>query len=380
LFAAGTTTGPELQCNGAAVTIGEFAGWTPIAAVQTATGYDIAWEDASAGLYTVWSTNSNGNYISNLISPVAGNSAALESFDTVFGQDLGLYAAPSTTLQVSQSLAGSSGAATIGAGATLAISAADSASVTFASSTGMLMLDQPSTFSAEIFGFTGNGSLSGSDQIDLKDINFNTAQDSYANGVLTVTDGSGDTAELNFSGSYVLANFEFASDGSGGTIVYDPPVPASSSTNGSAAGSSPASPAETSIGNGMTLEVGAADSTSITFAGSTGTLILDGSASAGHHLNVADTVSGFGGQNVIDLPGIAFEGQLTLGYLPDSNSATGMGLLSVGNGVGSANIALLGNYMASSFSMAPDSHGGTMITAAAPQANDQSLLSNPHHA
>ena len=51
-------------------------------------------------------------------------------------------------------------------------------------------------------------------------------QDSYANGVLTVTDGS-NTAELSFSGSYTLANFDFASDGSGGTIVYDPPAPTS---------------------------------------------------------------------------------------------------------------------------------------------------------
>ena len=45
-----------------------------------------------------------------------------------------------------------------------------------------------------------------------------------ANGVLTVTDGSGDTAKLSFNGSYSLANFKFANDGSGGTIVYDPPV------------------------------------------------------------------------------------------------------------------------------------------------------------
>ena len=91
----------------------------------------------------------------------------------------------------------------------------------------MLKLDQPSTFSAEIFGFTGNGRLSGSDQIDLKGINYNTISDSYANGVLTVTDATGDAAKLNFNGSYTLANFDFASDGEGGTIVYDPPVPSS---------------------------------------------------------------------------------------------------------------------------------------------------------
>ena len=88
-----------------------------------------------------------------------------------------------------------------------------------------MKLDQPSTFSGEIFDFSGDGTLSGSDQIDLKGIDYNTVQDSYANGVLTVTDGSGNTAKLNFSGSYVLANFAFASDGNGGTIVYDPPSP-----------------------------------------------------------------------------------------------------------------------------------------------------------
>ena len=56
--------------------------------------------------------------------------------------------------------------------------------------------------------------------------------DSYANGVLTVTDGT-NTDALDFNGSYVLANFKFASDGNGGTIVYDPPAtPEVSTTSG----------------------------------------------------------------------------------------------------------------------------------------------------
>ena len=123
---------------------------------------------------------------------------------------------------------------TVLAGASLELAGATSASITFATSTGMLKLDQPSTFTGEIFGFTGNGSLSGSDQIDLKGINDSTVHDSYANGVLTVTDGT-NTAHLSFNGSYVLGNFELASDGSGGTIVYDPPVPNSSVSGTSAA-------------------------------------------------------------------------------------------------------------------------------------------------
>ena len=233
----GGSSGPELSYGGAAVTTGEFAGWTAIGAVQVSGGgYDVAWENTSAGLYTVWSTNSSGNYLSNVIGAVSGSSTALETLENTFQQDLngdgvvGIYAAPGTTLQISNSLSGPSGSATIGAGATLELAAANSSSVTFTSSTGSLELDQPSTFDGVIFGFTGNGTLSGSDQIDLKGISFSNIQDSYSNGVLTVSNGT-QSAALDFNGSYVLANFEFASDGKGGTIVYDPPVTAGQGGN-----------------------------------------------------------------------------------------------------------------------------------------------------
>ena len=221
-------SGPALQYAGAPVTAGEFDTWVPIGAVQTASGYDVAWEIPGANEYTVWSTDSNGNYLANIIGVVPGNDYALESIETTFNQDLngdrvvGLYALSGTTLQVGQSLAGPSGSTTIGAGATLELEAANSSSVTFQGSTGTLQLDDATTFSGQILGFRGNGSLSGSDQIDLRNINYNSVQDSYANGILTVTDGS-NTAKLSFSGTYTLANFDFATDGSGGTIVYDPP-------------------------------------------------------------------------------------------------------------------------------------------------------------
>ena len=82
-------TGPELQRGGAAVTVGEYAGWTLIGAEQVAGGgYDVAWENASTGQYSVWNTNSNGNYLSNLITHVAGNNIALESLENTFHQDL----------------------------------------------------------------------------------------------------------------------------------------------------------------------------------------------------------------------------------------------------------------------------------------------------
>ena len=377
LFAAGGTTGPELQYNSAAVTSGMFGSFNPIGAAQTATGYDVAWQNISTGQYTVWTTDSNGDYTGNLIGAVSGNSYALESFESVFNQDLngdgvtGLYVPPGATLNVAQSLAATSAAATIASDGTLELTVADSAGVTFVASTGQLKLDQPSSFTGKIFNFTGDGTLSGSDQIDLKGINYNTIQDSYADGVLTVADGSDNSAKLNFSGSYTLANFSLASDGAGGTIVYDPPVPASS-------GQDTISPKAKVIGIGATLDLAASNSESVTFAGSTGKLVLDGSFSAQQAFDFTGAVSGFGRQNVIDLPEIAFDAQTTLGYSPNSN-LTG-GTLSVAEGAHGVNIALLGSYMASSFAMASDSHGGTMLLAEAAMPNTQSLLSNPHHA
>ena len=79
--------GPALKSGGTDVVAGEFGGWTPIGAVQTASGYDVAWELPGTNEYTVWTTDSNGNELS-YIGVVAGNSYALESLETIFGQDL----------------------------------------------------------------------------------------------------------------------------------------------------------------------------------------------------------------------------------------------------------------------------------------------------
>ena len=308
---------------------------------------------------------------------------ALEPIETTFNQDLngdgviGIYAAPGTTLQLSQSLAGPSGATTIGTGATLELQAADSATVTFQGSTGTLQLDDATTFSGQIFNFAGNGSLAGSDQIDLTNISYSSVQDSYANGVLTVTDGS-KTADLSFSGSYTLANFNFASDGSGGTIVYDPPAPTPTNQNTPAPdGTSSGSSGSETIAAAATLELDFANAQAVTFTGATGTLILDGPKSAGAAYSFAGTVAGLGSQDAIDLPGIAFDAQTTLGYSPNSNN-TG-GTLSLTDGVNSAKIALLGNYMASSFVTANDDHGGTMVVAETSQTGNQTVLANSHH-
>ena len=45
----GSGSGPALKYKGANVTAGEFGSWTPIGAVQTASGYDVAWKNTSTG-------------------------------------------------------------------------------------------------------------------------------------------------------------------------------------------------------------------------------------------------------------------------------------------------------------------------------------------
>ena len=79
--------GPLLKYTGANVTAGQFGAWTPIAAEQTASGYEVAWKNGGADQYLVWNTNSSGNYLSQA-GVVSGSSVALEALEPSFQQDL----------------------------------------------------------------------------------------------------------------------------------------------------------------------------------------------------------------------------------------------------------------------------------------------------
>ena len=79
--------GPLLKDGGAAVTVGQFGAWTPIAAEQTASGYEVAWKNGAADQYIAWNTDSGGNWLSQG-AVVSGSSVALESLEPGFQQDL----------------------------------------------------------------------------------------------------------------------------------------------------------------------------------------------------------------------------------------------------------------------------------------------------
>jgi hypothetical protein len=86
LFANGSANGPELKQFGGPVLYNIFAA-SVIGAEQTASGYDVAWHNTD-GTYTVWSVDSNGNYVSNLVTNVAASDVGLESLEYSFHQDL----------------------------------------------------------------------------------------------------------------------------------------------------------------------------------------------------------------------------------------------------------------------------------------------------
>jgi hypothetical protein len=231
----GGGNGPTLIFNGATYVTGQFGTWSPIGAEATPGGYQVAWKDSATGLYTVWSADSNGNFISNLLSKVSGTSVSLETTETTFHQDLngdGVINTASTVLEISGkivlNLSNMTQAATIDAGATLELSDAASGSVTFKASTGNLVLDHASQFTGTLIGLTGDGTASNSNQIDLKDIAYGSGTSASfsgnaSGGVLTVIDAQHHTAHLSLAGDYTHSTFNLSSDGSGGTLVIDPP-------------------------------------------------------------------------------------------------------------------------------------------------------------
>ena len=84
-----TGAGPSLKFQGADYVPGQFgAAVVPIGAEATASGYEVAWKVMGTDQYSVWATDKNGNYTSNIIGTASGTSTTLESIESSFHQDL----------------------------------------------------------------------------------------------------------------------------------------------------------------------------------------------------------------------------------------------------------------------------------------------------
>jgi hypothetical protein len=123
------------------------------------------------------------------------------------------------------------------------------------------------------------------------------------------------------------------------------------------------------IAAGTTVEVSSAYAGVVTFAADTGTLLLDNSAS------FRGTVAGMSGNDIIDFADI----DPTKVEAPSYNGDTSGGTLHVTDGTHAGNIALLGNYMASTFVASSDGHGGTSVVDP-PALGGVQPLTTPQHA
>jgi hypothetical protein len=129
---------------------------------------------------------------------------------------------------------------------------------------------------------------------------------------------SGGVAAINMVGAYTAKNFSVTADSNGHVEIVDPAVPNGGSV---AAGATPTFP-----------------------------------------------------RGGIDLPDIAFGAQTTLAYA--ANATDTGGTLTASDGRHAAAIALLGTYMAGSFAVTADGHGGTLVTE---QSQAPPLLTHPLH-
>jgi hypothetical protein len=212
-----------------------------------------------------------------------------------------------------------------------------------------------STYQGNSFNLIGpmdpGGSVTASNSI-------NTAGLSLGDHTLTVkADYWNDATGMPNSGNNDVAE---SNEGNNATTIHFT-VTAASLLVQSAAANAPVT-----IAAGQTVEISAPFSSAVTFAADTGTLRLDDPAS------FAGTVAGMTGQDTIDFANIDPTKVQPPSYDPAS------GTLHVTDGAHSADIALIGNYMASVFVPSNDGQGGTSVVDPPALGGVAPLVTPPH--
>ena len=245
-------------------------------------------------------------------------------------------------------------------GATYELSGSSSENVSFDGSSGTFIIDNPATFSGMVSGISGSG-----DVLDLRDLSADSSDSfivnaalSGGNTILTVTDTTQGTSQsVTLIGDYTSDNsiswLGPVYDGHGGATVVDPPATAA-----------------TIVGGGS-FELNSPSNESVTFTGSTGSLILnDPENFTGQIVGFTGTAPDAAHSDTIDLVGINYDSSQFAETYNSSN-----GLLSVTDGTHSASLTF-DNFNAT-LDFASDGNGGTLITdppaAAAP--SEPSVLS-----
>jgi len=344
-YPTGGSSGPEFSYGGP-VTANEFAGWAPIGVEATSSGYDVAWQNVGAGQFTVWATDHNGNYLSSIVGVISGTDASLEAIETTFQQDLngdGIVGPPSSpppppppaaTTTVIESHGSTE---LVQAGSNYFFYPTGGSSGPEFSYGGPVTANEfagwaPIGVEATSSGYDVAWQNVGAGQFTVWATDHNGNYLSSIVGVISGTDASLEAIETTFQ-----------QDLSGDGVIGAP-----------------------TISGGAVAEVPSDYSGTLTFAASTGTLKIDQSSS------FSGTVAGMSGQDTIDFADINF-GKV---QQPTYSGTATSGTLSVTDGTHSANIALLGNYLASTFVASSDGHGGTAVVD--PPAAQQNPIIAPH--
>jgi len=180
--------------------------------------------------------------------------------------------------------------------------------------------------------------------------------------------GAGGTATIGsggVEGGATIGTGGIVSVGAGGTV-------SSAAINGGTLDVLSGGTADEVIAGRGTLSVAAGAVTgnmAVTFVGSGGALLS--LAASG---DFSGTVAGLAEKDKIDLADIGSATVQTPTYVGTSSGGT----LTVTDGIHTANIALLGNYLGSLFVAKSDGHGGTLIETSAHAANAAHALAPPH--
>nr|WP_271585179.1 hypothetical protein [Bradyrhizobium sp. CCBAU 45389] len=86
-----TSAGPTLKYAGNVVNTANYTTWSVIGAEQVSGGgYDVVWKNSANGHYSVWSTDSSGNFVTTLAAApeVLGTDASLKALEPTLHQDL----------------------------------------------------------------------------------------------------------------------------------------------------------------------------------------------------------------------------------------------------------------------------------------------------
>ena len=170
--------------------------------------------------------------------------------------------------------------------------------------------------------------------------------------------GTSTTATLA-DGTYSFTAAAMASSGEAGAGA----MPIVVSVDTAAQSSSTVNAAPVTVADGATVEIDGVSGQPVTFAGATGTLILENA------VGFTGQVSGLSGSDALDLSDVSYSANTTATFSGNANGGT----LTITDGAHTANIALVGNYLSSNWDLSSDGNGGTIVVDPVASNNWQTL-------